>query len=161
TLESTLSDVVDTRQLSDLPLAGRDVYAMLVLQPGVTADTGTGRGLGLSVNGQRPSSSNYLLDGLENNNALLSGPFSTLAPEAVLEYRVSTNNFSSEYGRTAGFVANAESRPAGARWHGIAYFHLKNDALNANSFQRNLAGLPNQPLKEQQAGFQVGGPIRK
>src|SRR6266849_4195890 len=70
-LESTVSEVIDSYELNYLPLAGRDVYALLVTQPGVTSDAATARGLGLSVNGQRPSASNYLLDGVENNNYLV------------------------------------------------------------------------------------------
>jgi hypothetical protein len=161
TLESTLSDVIDPMQLRELPLAGRDVYATLVLQPGVTADTTTSRGLGVSVNGQRPSSSNYLLDGVENDNYLITGPLTTVAPEAVQEYRVSTNNFSAEYGRTTGFVANAVTRSGGSAWHGTGYFNLENEILDANIFQRNAAGLPRPPQKEDQIGFQVGGPLLK
>src|SRR6185436_6046741 len=160
-LESTVSQVIDPGQVRDLPLAGRDVYTMLVTQPGVTADTGTARGLGLAINGQRPSSSNFMLDGLENNNYLVTGPLTPIAPEAIQEYRVSTNNFSAEYGRTSGFLANAISRSGGNRFHGIGYFYLKNDALNANGFQENLAGLERTPIKENQIGFQAGGPILK
>ena len=101
TLDTSASYVIDAGQLETLPLAGRDVYTMLVSLPGVTADSGTARGLGLSVAGQRPSASNYLLDGVENNNYLITGPLSPVAPEAVQEYRVSTNNYAAEYGRTA------------------------------------------------------------
>src|SRR5258706_6968971 len=160
-LESTISQVITPEQLRDLPLAGRDVYTMLVTQPGVTADSGTARGVGLAINGQRPSSSNFMLDGLENNNYLVTGPLTPIAPEAIQEYRVSTNNFSAEYGRTAGYLANAVTRSGGNQFHGIGYFYLKNDALNANGFQENLAGLPRTPVKENQIGFQAGGPIRK
>jgi hypothetical protein len=160
-LESTVSQVIDPMQVRDLPLAGRDVYTMLVTQPGVTADTGTARGLGLAINGQRPSSSNFMLDGLENNNYLVTGPLTPIAPEAIQEYRVSTNNFSAEYGRTAGFLANAVTRAGGNDFHGIGYFYLKNDALNANGFQQNARGVPRAPVKENQYGFQVGGPIRR
>src|SRR5437867_1841259 len=160
-LESTVSQVIDPAQVRDLPLAGRDVYTMLVTQPGVTADTGTARGLGLAVNGQRPSSSNFMLDGLENNNYLVTGSLTPIAPEAIEEYRVSTNNFSAEYGRTSGFLANAVSRSGGNQFHGIGYFYLKNDALNANGFQENLAGLKRVPAKENQIGFQAGGPVRR
>src|SRR5437867_2332179 len=160
-LESTVSQVIDPAQVRDLPLAGRDVYTMLVTQPGVTADTGTARGLGLAINGQRPSSSNFMLDGLENNNYLVTGSLTPISPEAIEEYRVSTNNFSAEYGRTAGYLANAVSRSGGNQFHGIGYFYLKNDALNANGFQENLAGLARAPVKENQIGFQTGGPIRK
>jgi len=101
-LESTVSYVVDPQQISDLPLAGRDVYNMLLSLPGVTSDTATSRGLGLAALGQRPAASNFLLDGVQNNNYLVTGPLSPVAPEAIQEYRVSTNNFSAEYGQTSG-----------------------------------------------------------
>jgi len=160
-LESTVSEVIDSGEIENLPLQGRDVYSLLVTQPGVTSDSATGRGLGLSANGQRPSSSNYLLDGLENNNYLITGPLAVVAPEAIQEYRVSTNNFSAEYGRTSGFLANAITRTGGEQFHGVAYFYLKNDALNANAFQQNLIGAPTPIDKEDQPGFFVGGPILK
>jgi hypothetical protein len=156
-LETSVSQVIDPVLVRELPLAGRDVYTMLVTQPGVTADAGTTRGLGLSANGQRPSATNFLLDGVENNNYLVTGPVTAVAPEAVQEYRISTNNFTAEYGRTSGFLANAVTRSGGAQWHGIGYFYLKNDWLNANSFQRNLAGLGRPPAKEAQGGYSVGG----
>jgi hypothetical protein len=159
-LESTMSQVIDPVLIRELPLAGRDVYAALATQPGVASDAPTGRGLGLSVNGQRPSSTNFMLDGVENNNYLLSGPLTRVAPEAVQEYRVSTNNFSAEYGRTAGVVANAVTRSGGAAWHGIAYLFLKNEWLNANDFQRNARTRPRLPLKELEPGFYLGGPLR-
>lgn len=159
TLESAVSDVVDSRQIEQLPLDGRDVYTMLVALPGVTADAGTSRGLGDSINGQRPSSSNYLLDGLENNNYLITGPLTAEAPEAVQEYRISTNNYSAEYGRTSGFIANAISRGGSNQFHGIGYEYLKNAALEANGFQENLAGVPRLADNENEFGFQTGGPI--
>jgi hypothetical protein len=159
TLESTLSQVIDPVEVRELPLAGRDVYTMLVAQPGVTADAGTARGLGLSVNGQRPSASNFLLDGVESNNYLVTGPLMPLAPEGVQEYRVSTANFSAEFGRTSGYLANAVTRGGGSEWHGIGYFHLKDDVLFANEFQNNRLGLPRSPYSETQAGVQAGGPV--
>jgi len=158
-LESTVSNVIDAPSLRNLPLAGRDVYTMLVTLPGVTSDAGTARGLGLSINGQRPSASNFLLDGLENNNYLITGPLTRVAPEAIQEYRVSTNNFSAEYGRTSGFLANAITRSGTSGFHGTAYLYVRNDVLNANSFLENLRGSQRLPYKEIQPGFVVGGPI--
>jgi hypothetical protein len=159
TLESTVSEVIDSGEIDNLPLEGRDVYTMLVTQPGVTSDGATGRGLGLAINGQRPSASNFLLDGLENNNYLITGPLVVLAPEAIQEYRISTNNFSAEYGRTSGFLANAITRSGSSRFHGVGYFYIKNDVLNASNFQDNLIGAPRTPDKEAQPGFAVGGPV--
>lgn len=162
TLESTVSEVIDTNEIDTLPLEGRDVYAMLVTLEGVTSDAATGRGLGLSIDGQRPSSSNYLLDGLENNNYLTTGPLTTVAPEAIEEYRVSINNFSAEYGRTSGFVANAITRSGNEDFHGVAYFYLINKLLDANAFQSNLNGFTRAPYTQIEPGFVVAGPaIRK
>ncbi len=158
-LESTVSEVIDSGEIDNLPLEGRDVYTMLVTQPGVTSDAATGRGLGLAVNGQRPSASNFLLDGLENNNYLITGPLAVLAPEAIQEYRISTNNFSAEYGRTSGFLANAITRSGSGRFHGVGYFYIKNDVLNAANFQDNLKGAQRAPDKETQPGFVLGGPV--
>lgn len=158
-LETTLSEVVNPVDIQELPLSGRDVYTALVLQPGVTADTTTARGIGVSVDGQRPSSSNFLLDGLDNNNQLITGVQAVVAPEAVQEYRISTNNFSAEYGWTTGYIANAVTKAGTNQWHGLAYFNLMNDLLDANDFSRNAASLPRSALKQDQPGFQVGGPL--
>jgi hypothetical protein len=157
-LESTVSEVIDSAEINNLPLAGRDVYTLLLTLPGVSSDTATGRGIGISVNGQRPSASNFLLDGLENNNYLITGPLVTVAPETVQEYRISTNNFSTEYGRTSGFLANTITRAGSNAFHGIAYFHLINDALNANSFP-NFAGLPRPANRQIEPGLVVSGPV--
>jgi hypothetical protein len=158
-LEPSVSSMIGSNDLNELPLTGRDAYALLVLLPGVTADTTTARGLGFSVNGQRPSSANYLLDGLENNNLLVTGPLGIVAPEGIAEYRISTNNFSAEFGRTSGFLANAISRTGGDQWHFMTYLHLENEALNANGFQENVHGIERAPLKQIQPGGTFSGPI--
>ena len=160
-LDNSLSDVVPREAIDDLPLAGRDVYTTLLLLPGVTSDTATGRGLGFSVAGQRPSSSNYLLDGVENNNLLVTGPLSAVVPEFIQEYRVSTANYSAEYGRTSGFLANAVTRSGTNQWHGKAFFYLENDHLNANGFQENAQGIARAPFTQIQPGFTVSGPIQR
>ena len=101
-----------------------------------------------------------MLDGVENNNSLVTA-LTALAPEAVQEYRVSTSNFSAEYGRASGYLANAITRSGGNAWHGIGYFNFKNDALNANEFERNRQSLGRVPLKESQLGYHVGGPFEE
>jgi hypothetical protein len=161
TLDTSVSYVIDPTQIGDLPLQGRDVYTMLVSLPEVTADQGTARGIGVSVAGARPSSSNYLLDGVSNNNYLVTGPLSPVAPEAVQEYRISTNNYSAEYGQTAGFVANAVTKAGGNSFHGIGYEYIYNTVLNAADFADNLSGAGRLPDKEHQFGYQLGGPIKR
>jgi hypothetical protein len=157
--QAAVSYVIDSRLINDLPLLGRDVYAALSLVAGVTSDAPTSRSLGLSANGQRPSSSNFLLDGLENNNSLLTGPMTTIAPEMVEEYRVSTNSFSAEYGRTSGYLANVVTRSGQNDWHGLVWINAKNEALNANDFQRNVDGRSRVPLKEWEPGLSAAGPV--
>jgi hypothetical protein len=160
-LETSISTVVSPEEIASLPLAARDVYATLVLQPGVAASTTTGRGLGLAVNGQRPAASNFLLDGVENNNSLVTGPLNVVTPESVQEYRISTSNFSAEFGRTAGFVADAVTRAGGSAWHGQLYHYYNNEALNANDLERNALGLPRARNRQLQSGFSIGGPLWK
>jgi hypothetical protein len=157
--DSTVSNTVDPVQIAALPLSGRDAYTMLVTQPGVTSDTATARSLGIAANGQRPASGNFLLDGLENNNNLVTGPLTVIAPEALQEYRVSINNFSAEYGGTSGYIANAVTRAGTSDWHGLAYVNVKNEILNANEFQWNRLGFARNPIREAQPGFQAGGPL--
>jgi Carboxypeptidase regulatory-like domain/TonB-dependent Receptor Plug Domain len=160
-LDTSVSYVIDTRLIDDLPLLGRDVYSLLVLLPAVTSDIASGRGINVSVAGQRPSSSNFLLDGVENNNYLVTGPLAALNPEAFEEYRISTNNYSAEYGRTGSFVANAVTRSGTDSWHGSGWVFLKNDVLDANGFQENRQGLPRAPLHQVEPGGSIGGPVLK
>lgn len=158
-LDSSLSYVVSPAEVERLPLSGRDLYTTLALQPGVNSYVGTGRGLGLTVTGQTPSSINFLLDGVENNNHLTSGPLTSVVPESMREYRISTHNYSAEYGRTSGAVANAVSHSGLEGWHGLVYSYFKNAALNASGFQESFNGFAPSPLHETELGTSVGGPL--
>ena len=157
-LDTSISDVISPQLIAELPLQGRDVYTALVMEPGVTSDSATSRGIGVAVNGQRPASSNFLLDGSENNNYLVSGPLLTLPPEAIQEFRFSTANFSAEYGGTAGFVVNAVTRSGGSRWHGIGYVDANRAGFNANDFQRNANVEGRLPFYQYDFGLDAGGP---
>jgi len=158
-LEISLSDVVSANYIENVPLAGRDVYTLLLLLPGVTSDTATARGLGFSVDGQRPSSSNYLLDGVENNNLLVTGPASAVTPEFIEEYRVSTANYSAEYGRTSGFIANAITHSGTNLWHGAGFVFGESQILNANDFQANAQGLGRPTFTQILPGGTIAGPV--
>lgn len=157
---STVSGIVDELPIRELPLVGRDVYSLFVALPGVTSDNATQRGQGFSVNGFPVSSSNYLLDGVDNNIIRTTSAATIPPPAAIQEYRLSTSNFSAEYGRGA-FVANVVTVAGGNRWHGSLFEFLINEVLNANSFQNNASALPRAPFKEHQFGFSLGGPLRR
>ena len=158
-LEASISDAVSPADIRELPLDGQNVYTILLAEPGVTADNATTRSLGIAANGQRPSSSTFLLDGADANFYLVSGPALTVAPEAIQEYRLSTNNFAAEFGGAAGYIANAVTRSGGDFWHGEGFFYLENTVLNANDFQNNLNGLPRDPSHQDRLGGFIGGPI--
>ena len=157
--EPSLSNVIDPSPIRDLPLTGRDAYTMLITQPGVTVDAGTVRSLGLSASGQRPASSNFLLDGLELNNSLIAGPLIAVPTEALDQYRLSIAGYTAEFGRTAGFLANAITRAGTLQWHGLAYHYVRNESLNANDFQNNAKGLARPRQRERQYGYHTGGPV--
>jgi hypothetical protein len=161
TLIGSISRLIDSNQILELPLAGRDVYTMLVLQPGVSSDNATVRGLGFSVNGQRSGSSNFLLDGVDNNDLILTGPSTFISADAVKEYRMTTSNYTAEFGRASGFVANAITRSGGNAFHGTLFEFFDHTRLNANSSSNNTFGLARQPFHQDQFGASLGGPIRR
>ncbi|MBL8211459.1 MAG: carboxypeptidase regulatory-like domain-containing protein [Bryobacterales bacterium] len=155
-LESSVSFSISRKDIDVLPLAGRDAYGLLLLLPGTVSETGTARGLNVSTNGQRPSSANYLLDGLEFNNMLLSGPLAPIPPEIIQEYRVATSHFSAEYGGASGFLANAVTSgqsSSSSSLHLLLYNYLKRDSLNAINFPARRLGFSKAGLRENQTGF--------
>jgi hypothetical protein len=158
-LEPSISNAIDAGMIGALPLAGRDSYTMLTTQAAVTSDSGTNRSLGLTAAGQRPASSNFLLDGLEMNNSLITGTLASVPPEALDQYRFSIAGYSAEFGQTGGYLANAVTRAGGSKWSGIVYHYMRNEFLNANDFQNNATGKPRPRLRERQTGYAVGGPV--
>ena len=172
TEESRLSDTISTREVLDLPLNGREVYQLLTLQPGVTATNApvnssvpsTGSGLtfsfGFIANGATPRANNFVLDGLSNNNEWLGGtPLITPSVDAIQEFQIQTLNFSAEYGRNDGAIANVVTKSGTNAYHGSAYDFLRNSALNA----RNFFDAPDTkaPVVQNLFGVSVGGPIVK
>jgi hypothetical protein len=172
TEESRLSDIISSREVTDLPLNGREIYQLLTLQPGVTATNApvvssvpsTTSGLtfsfGFISNGATPRANNFVLDGLSNNNEWLGGtPLITPSVDAIQEFQIQTLNFSAEYGRNDGAIANVVTKSGTNAFHGSVYDFLRNSALNA----RNYFDLPGQkaPVVQNLFGFSLGGPIRK
>src|SRR6185503_3831327 len=165
TENSQLSNVVSQRQISTLPLITRNPYDLVALSTGVTdgPDRGSGnqRGAGFAVNGQRSQSSNFLLDGGENNDAFTSLAGQNVPLDAIQEFRVQTNNYTAEYGRGSGFVANVVTKSGANEFHGSAYEFNRNSALSANESFLNANGAEKPFFNRNQFGFSVGGPVRK
>jgi hypothetical protein len=120
-LEPSISNAVRPAEIQQLPLEGNNIYSILLAEPGVAASNSTTRSLGIAANGMRSSSSSFLLDGVDTNFFLITGPLFPVSPESMQEYNFSTSNFSAEYGGAAGYIANAVTRGGGAEWHGQVY----------------------------------------
>ncbi len=156
TVSATLGHSVAGRPLRDLPLNGRHVMQLALLQPGIAE--GSGRGL-FSVAGGRDDAVLYLLDGGLDNNLLDNLPVFIPNPDAVAEFRLLTSNAGAEYGRYAGGMVSVVTRSGSSRLHGSAFEFLRNEAFNANSFFNNRDGLPREALKRNQFGATLGGPV--
>ncbi|MGH8244961.1 MAG: TonB-dependent receptor domain-containing protein, partial [Gammaproteobacteria bacterium] len=112
-----------------------------------------------SINGQRASANEFLLDGAPNSAPSQNQPVINANPDMVQEFKVETNNFSAEFGRAAGGVFNVVTRGGTNTLHFSLYEFLRNDKLNANDWFANRGGQPRPPFKFNQFGGTVGGPI--
>lgn len=165
---ASLGQVIDTRAVSDLPLNGRNFLQLAKLSTGVLETKQGDRtkdGGGFIANGVRAQLNNYLLDGVDNNSKVLdqqnSSPVAVQpSVDAVQEFKVETNNYSAEYGYSAGAVVNASLKGGGNQIHGDAFEFLRNNVFDA----RNYFASPTQPkpaLQRNQYGGTAGGPIIK
>jgi hypothetical protein len=154
---STLGNVVGAEQLVELPLSGRNPYSLVTLAPGVMPAGNSGTGP--IVNGGRSNTSEILLDGAESRNNTTNDISYTPPLESVQEFKVITNNFSSEYGRSGGGVLTAASRSGTNDLHGSFYEFLRNDKLNANGWTNNRNSAVKPPFRRNEYGFANGGPV--
>lgn len=170
TQNASVGQVIGQRSINDLPLNGRNFTFLAQLAAGVTQDQQDTRGLGASgsfaANGSRPSQNNYLLDGIDNNSNLvdfLNGTAFAVKPpvDAIQEFKVQTNDYSAEFGRSAGAVLNATIKSGSNQFHGDAWEFLRNDKLDAANFFENAGGIPKGEYRQNQFGFTAGGPIKK
>ncbi len=154
---SSLGNTVNSRQILQLPLLGRNPYALLLLAPGVMPKGGAGAGP--IVNGGRSNTSEILLDGAETRNSTTNDIAYSPPLETVEEFKVYTNSFSSEFGRSGGGVLTAATRSGTNELHGAVYEFLRNDKLNANGWTNNRVGLPRNAFRRNEYGVAAGGPL--
>ncbi|HXW56471.1 MAG TPA: carboxypeptidase regulatory-like domain-containing protein [Candidatus Cybelea sp.] len=162
---TSMGDVVGERDLLDLPLDGRNFYQLGLLQPGVVPLTpglleagGVLRqNQGYAVDGQRPESNNFLIDGADNVNAVDSGFVLKPPIDAIAEFRILTHNADAEFGHNLGSTTNIITRGGTNAFHGAVWEFLRNDAMDASDYFAQAV----QPLKQNQFGATTGGPIVK
>jgi hypothetical protein len=173
---SERGQVISTREVENLPLNGRAYADLAALVPGVRRNilentTDSSRDASFNVNGQRSEFNNFLLDGLDNNaygtsNQGFSNQAIPPSPDAISEFRVETDNYSAEFGRSAGAVINVSIRSGTNQFHGKAYDYIRNTAFNAigpfSAPNNPLTGAPQKPiLIRNQFGGTFGGPVWK
>ena len=167
---SSRGSVIDQRKIVDLPLNGRDYNQLALLSPGVLPGTPRLASVNfkgvLNVNGNRTFNNVFLLDGVDNisySNSFRGENVQLLQPsiEALQEFKIQTNAYSAEFGRSSGAVINATIKSGTNGVHGSLYEFLRNDALDANNFFSNALGAPKPVRKRNQFGAAVGGPIVK
>jgi hypothetical protein len=168
--DASVGQVVNQKNVNDLPLNGRNFTFLAQLSAGVNtpqADTrGNAASGAFSANGLRPAQNNYMLDGIDNNSDtvdFLNGTnFVVLPPvDAVQEFKVQTSQFSAELGRSAGAVLNATIKSGTNQFHGSAWEFFRNDKLDAADYFEDAGGIPKGELRLNQFGFSIGGPVIK
>ncbi|MFP5238004.1 MAG: carboxypeptidase regulatory-like domain-containing protein [Acidobacteriota bacterium] len=162
---TSLGKVVEQKELEDLPLNGRNFSQLGLLQPGVVpltpgiAEAGGSlrNGQAYAVNGQRPESNNFLIDGANNFNGIDGGFVLKPPVDAISEFRILTLNANAEFGNALGSTTNIITRSGTNHVHGTLWEFLRNDALDSN----NYFAITKEPLKQNQFGGTMGGPIKK
>lgn len=166
TESSDRGEVIGNERIVELPLNGRSTGSLALLAPGVRLAFGLPkRESSFNVNGLRSQFNNFVLDGLDNNaygtsNQGLSNQVVQVAPDALQEFRVITDNYSAEYGHVGGAVINAVMKSGTNEFHGTIWEFLRNTDLNATGYFKPAGG--QKPVYIQnQFGAAVGGPIKK
>jgi len=166
-LETESSDrgtVIDKEQIVNLPLNGRAYADLALLSPGVRRSAiADSRDASFNVNGLRSAVNSFILDGVDNNsygtsNQGFSNQLVQVSPDAVEQFKVQTNNFSAEFGRTGGAVINASMRSGTNAFRGTVWEFHRNDALNAVGFFKPSSGVKPKLVRNQFGGV-FGGPI--
>lgn len=157
---ATVSQTVTQQQVNELPLNGRNFIDLLFIGAGAVQTNGEmgqmrqGEGNAISINGSRPESSNYMLDGLANTDTALNTPAVILSQDAIQEFKVQSETYSAEYGFSANQI-NIVSKSGTNQLHGSIFEFDRNDAFDAKGpFQTSIP-----ELRQNQFGFVVGGPV--
>jgi carboxypeptidase family protein/TonB-dependent receptor-like protein len=160
-----VNQIVQEKEIKALPLNGRDFFSLLLLSNGVQ-DTSNDQGgattnVTFSVNGMRPEANSVTLDGVQMASVRESDVDLRPNVDAISEFKVLTSVPSAEYGHTAGGVISIQTKSGTNAFHGSAFEFHRNDALNAANYFRNPVNPEKAPLKQNQFGFTLGGPLRK
>jgi hypothetical protein len=182
---AAVSTVVDQTYVKNMPLNGRSFQDLILLTPGVVTNSpqsqasSNGFNGEFSVNGQRTESNYYTVDGVSANTGVSAissyGPGtsgsvaaatalgttqSLVSVDALQEFRVQSSTYSAEYGRNPGGQFSFVTRSGTNQWHGTAFDYLRNNYFDANNWFNNYLGKPGPPLRQNDFGGTLGGPVK-
>ena len=165
---SQVGRTIEEDTIRQLPLPTRNFQQLLTLSPGTSASVANNTELGrgdaiISVNGQRTTSNNVRINGIDANSIGTNSTPNIAVPatDTLQEFIVQTSLYDASQGRNAGGNVEAVTKSGGNAFHGNAYYFLRNEAFNANDFFLNAAGRPRPELSRHQFGGTLGGPIIK
>jgi hypothetical protein len=182
TSDATVGSTIEGKQVTDLPLNGRNFSNLALLTPGVTrgayGDEASGGGnsnftetarnnesgdAAIAVNGLRPQADNYILDGVDNNDGLVGTILIFPNIDATQEFQVNTNIAPAEYGRAGGAIVISSIKNGTNDYHGSAFWFYRDKSFDANpNYRFNSApASPAGGFLRNQPGFSIGGPIIK
>jgi hypothetical protein len=184
TTDGSVSTVVDRKFVENMPLNGRSFQDLILLTPGVVTNTpqqssSNGDSGEFSVNGQRTESNYYSVDGVSSNIGTVAGyapsvtnsgslPASTVlgttqglvSIDALQEFRIQSSTYSAEYGRNPGGQFSFVTRSGANQWHGSAFDYVRNDFFDANNWFNDYFHQPEPPLRQNDFGGTLGGPLK-
>jgi hypothetical protein len=172
TEDASHGQVIDTNAVMDAPILGRNTVMLTLLSTGVTwanpqpsssERPWDNNGMeNFNMNGSQGLTNQFLLDGIPNVSVENTGPANltvAVSQDATAEFKVQTNAYDAEYGRTGGGTVNISLKSGTNKLHGALYDYERNTVFNANIFQNNFAGIPRAPLTWTQPGAEIDGPV--
>jgi len=163
---SMTGDTVTGKELTDLPLNGRNSLELAMTVAGVQGEMGSDEagigynvpspGSGLSVNGGRPGMLGIMSDGMNATSIAYSRATVTFSPDNTEEFKVISSSFSAKYGVTGGGIISTVSKSGGQEFHGSAFWFTRNPALTARTFYQPTAS----GMRRNEMGATIGGPVR-
>ena len=160
TSEAAAGTVIQNRQIVDLPLNGRDYLQLAVISSGTVMS----RGQGVSIGGQRGTEVNFVIDGMDNNNQSIASQGNqkeAVKPsiDAIAEFKVITNGFAAEYGRTSAGIVSLSIKSGTNDLHGTGFGFFRDEKMDARNFFAPAGDKP--AFGRKQYGFALGGPIKR
>jgi outer membrane receptor protein involved in Fe transport len=157
----TITQTIDTQQMTELPSLTRNPYDFVLTSGNVSEDDPSGRGVGVAMNGLRSAGTNVMLDGVANNDEFTASVGQMVPLDSVQEMGIITNNFTAEYGRADAGVVNVTTKSGTNAFHGTLYEFNRVSDLASNDFNSNAYGLDKPHYTRNQFGYSLGGPVKK